>query len=80
MEYSKAKQLTDKKLIQKPSGVRRKKKGGRPICMNGHIQKMTQANGRDYYYYRRGIDPPFYLGTAEKILEALKLLKAVKKR
>jgi hypothetical protein len=32
-----------------------------------HIEKR-RVHGRDYYYFRRGIDAPVYLGTAERIL------------
>lgn len=37
-----------------------------------HIQKYTRPNGMVFYCYRRGVDKPIYLGTAETILKAVK--------
>ena len=45
-------------------------KPGRPLAQP-HLEPRT-VNGKTYWYYRRGIDPPIYLGTADTILKKVK--------
>lgn len=40
--------------------------------------RAHKKDGRNYYYYCRGIDPEIYLGTADSILRAVVQVAAVK--
>ena len=51
-------------------------------CNNKPIKRIADPHieagkrkGKNYYYYRRGVDAPIYLGTADSILKAVQLAK-----
>lgn len=47
-------------------------------CNKSRVRRIAEphleprrVHGRVYWYYRRGVDPPVYLGTADAILKAV---------
>lgn len=60
-------------LLQEGELLRRgnKPKNRAVTRAKGHIEERQIGKGK-FYYYRRGIDKPVYLGTAEYILEKVR--------
>lgn len=60
-----------KKIPKRRRGRAGRKKGLTTAAPVIEVYKIIR--GKKYYWYRRGTDPPIYLGSAEKILKQCKL-------